>query len=186
MFDTPTEDESRYIDLVPEIRTTIRGMLKGSGSLKDRLLRCNQYCLDHDLRLNLNFLHIDEGEMAVSFASCGGGYALYLKQGSEEVKELRLQVPRLGEKDQEGFAREYESADLGFSGGDLLAAMPSNASGVRLRGKLLDYAVREALLAGREAGAAEIGEALVQQFHRLKPDDLAKLQETGVVFLRFV
>ncbi|MFW6182120.1 MAG: hypothetical protein ACOC8N_10240, partial [Spirochaetota bacterium] len=43
MFGTPAVDESRYIDLVPELRTTIRGALKEPGTLKDRVLRCNQY-----------------------------------------------------------------------------------------------------------------------------------------------
>lgn len=186
MFSTPSEDESRNLDLVPEIRTAVRRGLNESSELKAKILGYNELFRKQGIFLHLSLLHIDAAAATVSYTSCGGGYALYLKQGLEEVKELRLRVPRLGETDRDGFEEAYESADISFTGGDIFVAMPPNASDIRLHGRLLDYAVRDAVLAGRDTAAAGIGETVMQAIHELEADEQARIPETGLVILRFV
>jgi hypothetical protein len=185
LFSSPSEIESVNAEMIPEIRSAMRVSIRDGLDLKHFVLRSNEFCREKKIILHLGVVQIDSENRNVSFVSCGQTYALYLKRDSEEVREFSMNIPRLGERDNDEMSETVETADIDFSAGDLLVVMPHNAQGIRLKGQLLDYTVRDTLVEMRDSGAEEITGRIMESFQNLEPDERAKLPETGLVVFRY-
>ncbi len=175
----------RLFELIPETRTYMKKILGKGRSIKELYIDYNEYCLQKTINSHLALLHIDEAKTLVEFASCGGGYALYLKGNEEEVKDLVFDLPAAGTLHRNDLERVFYSADVRFSPNDIFALLPKEASTFSIGKKRFDELVRESLKGHRDLSPQTIGMDIVSSIEGFEPGTLT-IPETGFILLKYL
>jgi hypothetical protein len=176
-FEIPYANAGDAIENIDGLISYFTDAIKAAGHIKDFTESLNGFCRERALGLTLSAIAVDIGEKSVRYGTFGTGRALYVKKGSNEVKELAVDMPRLGLISDEVFNKRSSYADIRFSKDDLFLMLPQNIDVINIGEEM----IKTDLLTGREQSASEICSSIGRRFQQ-QPD----IQQTGFVIVKFV
>ncbi len=184
-FNMPTAKHLEAFTLIPEIGRTLQGGLKEGMVITDLFGLYSDYFNKVNITIDLALVLIDEVQGNVSYSTCGTGLALYLKNGEETVKELRLENPPLGASSWDTLRSSFASADIKFTLNDIFTMLPQDAASVKIGKDTLEGQIRADLVQYRNLSAQTIGNEIVNRFDSLDMEVKNALPQTGFVILKF-
>ncbi|MBN2323902.1 MAG: hypothetical protein JXQ30_09215 [Spirochaetes bacterium] len=156
-----------------------------AGHVRDFSKGLNEFCLENGMKLNLSVLAVETGEKSVRYSAFGSGRAFYLKSGKDEPKELVLDLPELGEVDEDAFSEHPTFADIRFQQNDLFFMLPQDifqpggggeagpdGPGARLSGTMREMG---------EKSAFECSMSIGRTLH-----EISGSRQTGLVTVKFL
>jgi len=167
--------------IIKKIYDYLDSTLEKEGDIKSVCLNLNNFYLENEFKGDFTIIKISGPD--VVYTSLGNNYAIYLKGEEEEVKNLDLGLPQLGEK-KDNFEALLRTADIKFKSKDIFIAMPSNAKKISIDDQTMDAVIRNYLLDYRndyEKMANELNNVLKSSFRKDR-----KMEETGFIGLKFV
>jgi hypothetical protein len=185
-FNLPSAKPVEAFTLIPEIGHTLQSGLKESMEINDLFGLYNDYFNKGNVTIDLALVLIDEVKGSVAYSACGKGYALYLKNGEEAVKELRLENPLLGGSSWDTLRGSFSSADIKFNQNDILTMLPQDAASIKIGKDTLDRQIRVDLVQYRNLSAQTLGMEIVNRFDSLDLKEKNTVPQTGFVMIKFL
>ncbi|UCB45496.1 MAG: hypothetical protein JSV25_15010 [Spirochaetota bacterium] len=180
-FILPYKETSDALKHTDEMLGFLQQNMDEGKSLRELSGVLNSFCLERSVELNLSFISINEEDRAVQYSSYGSGYALYLKNDDDKVKELVLQMPKLGTVSKDKIDTISSFADIKFVRNDIFLLLPQNAAGIDLDGMNLTDHVKKEILTVKGQGAREITTHLSKPF-----ETKSGIPQTGFVVFKFI
>jgi hypothetical protein len=180
-FLLPYEKAGEALDSIDGLISQFNEQIEAAGHVRDFTGSLNAFCLQNSLKLDLSVIAIGMAEGSVRYGSFGSGRALYVKKGSDEVKALGLDLPRLGSVAQEAFNEHSSCADIRFTRDDLFVLLPQNVNLISTGGKDPEEMLKGDLLALREKSAFDICSGIAGRLQ-----GISDIQQTGFVIVKFV
>lgn len=180
-FLLPYEKAGDALDSLDGLISQFNEQIEAAGHVRDFTGSLNAFCLQNSLKLDMSVIAIGMAEGSVRYGSFGSGRALYIKKGSDEVKALGLDLPRLGSVAQEAFNEHSSCADIRFTRDDLFVLLPQNVNLISIGGKDPEEMIKGDLLALREKSALDICSGIAGRLQ-----GILDIQQTGFVIVKFV
>ncbi len=151
------------------------------SNVKDFAKSINEICVKNKIEINFSVMKV--GEKIPEYISLGKNYALYNKNGENEVKILDLGLPRAGTiADNAEDIIEY--AEINFNSNDIFIMIPDEFRETEIDGESLDSVVRKEIIK-RANNREVIGKSLEKIINNYRRKN-REMGETGFVFLRFI
>jgi hypothetical protein len=175
----------QLFELIPEMRAYGKKTLGSAGSLKDWFTGYNGYCLEKSLTSHISVVLVDEAQSSVEYASCGGGFVIYLKGNEEETKDLIFDIPQAGLFKNSDFLQSFYLADVRFSPNDIFVVLPSEASSLRIGVERMYDLLKSSVKKNRGLSAKDISldvASKIEGFAKEKVD----IPQTGFIILKYL
>lgn len=109
---------------IDEISAEIKRKFREVDEIHKFSLELNDWLLDKKRILNLSFIFFEKSSKEIIFSSFGSSGALYIKNNSEELKDIKLAIPGLGTVQRDELQKVYKYSEIDFKKGDLLFLPP--------------------------------------------------------------
>jgi hypothetical protein len=181
-----------FPDLQPEETTAqlsgiarfLEGEMEGPAGAVEVMKSFNTYCRDNKLQIDASMISLDEGEKRVNYCSAGSVQALYLKNGEQDFKTFKLDIPALGTLSKAEFNEKASYAEISFLVNDLFLLTPGNAANVSAGEESFEALVKRVTISGRMTSPHDIVAEIQALFDPLRRKEKS-IPETGIAVFKF-
>ncbi|MGQ9616196.1 MAG: hypothetical protein ACUVWJ_07305 [Spirochaetota bacterium] len=175
----------QLFELIPEMRAYGKRTLGRAGSLKDWFVVYNGYCFERSLTSHISAVLVNEEQSSVEYASCGDGFAVYLKRDEEETKDLVFDLPPAGLLQNNDFVQSFYMADVRFSPNDIFVVLPSEARSLRLGVERVYEIMKSSIKKNRDLSAKDISLDVASKIEGFVKGK-ANIPQTGFIILKYL
>ena len=181
-----------FPDLQPEEATAqlsgiarfLEGEMEGPAGAVEVMKSFNTYCRDNKLQIDASMISLDEGEKRVNYCSAGSVQALYLKNGEQDFKTFKLDIPALGTLSKAEFNEKASYAEISFLVNDLFLLTPGNAANVFAGEESFEAMVKPITISGRMTSPHDIVAEIQALFDPVRRKEKS-IPETGIAVFKF-
>jgi len=181
-----------FPDLQPEEATAqlsgiarfLEGEMEGRTDPVEVMKSFNTYCRDNKLKTDASMISLDEGEKRVDYCSAGSVQALYLKNGEQDFKTFKLEIPALGTLSKAEFNEKASYAEISFLVNDLFLLTPGNAGNVFAGEESFEAMVKRITISGRMTSPHDIVAEIQALFDPVRRKEKS-IPETGLAVFKF-